>query len=76
MSERTTAELAELLELTEERTEALMQESRDLGLVELVDGRWRLSAHADREFGTALRALDWSIQDSSTFARDSRIEAA
>lgn len=76
MTARTISELAELLELSEARMLALMQDAVELGLVQQVNGRWRLTEHAQPEFGYALRAMDNSVEDASSFARPSYVGEA
>ena len=54
---RSTEELAGLLNRSPAWTEALLEESERGGVVERVNGGWRLSEAGERRYGTALRSL-------------------
>ena len=54
---RSTADLARLLNRGPEWVERLMAESEAEGVVERVNGGWRLSEAGEARYGRALRAL-------------------
>ena len=54
---RSVPELAELLNRSDEWTLALLEESERGGVVERVNGGWRLSEAGESRYGRALRAL-------------------
>ena len=54
---RSTEELAGLLNRSPAWTEALLEESERGGVVERVNGGWRLSTAGELRYGRALRAL-------------------
>ena len=54
---RSTADLGRLLNRGQDWIERLMAESEAMGVVERINGGWRLSEAGERRFGTALRAM-------------------
>lgn len=62
----TTAELAELGEVPTDYLDRLLGEDEARGIVERVEGRWRLTTDAELKFGWALRHLKISDFEGGT----------